>query len=380
MNLLIDHFSGLDDPREKAKVHYPLTNVLVIAVAAAIAGAESYEDIVLYGTSKRPWLATFLDLTNGIPSHDTFRRVFGLIDEEAFEQCFAAWTASRADAFEDEIVAIDGKTMRRSFDRSTGQSPLHIVSAWASDQSLVLAQEVTQEKSNEITAIPGVLETLQLEGALVTIDAMGCQTKIAEAILEKKADYLLALKANHKTGYSAVKKHFDDQRFRRGSLDHESQTEAKHDAFDESHGRVVRRRVFASTDAANLSALSKWPGLRSVIEVETIRSVKGDSEVEANIRYFLSSRDAGDPVLEDAARRHWSIENSLHWILDVTFNEDQSRIRDRVAASNWAVLRKVALNLLKSDSEARTSIRGRRKQAGWDNDYMGQLLHGNLMR
>ena len=188
--------------------------------------------------------------------------------------------------------------MRRSFDRSNGQSPLHIVrivSAWASDQSLVLAQEVTQEKSNEITAIPAVLETLQLEGALVTIDAMGCQTKIAEAILEKKADYLLTLKANHKTGYSAVKGHFDDQHSRRGALDQEPETEAIRDAFDESHGRLVRRRVFASTDAANLPALSKWPGLRSVVEVETIRSVNGDSEVEANIRYFLSSRDAGDP-------------------------------------------------------------------------------------
>ncbi len=198
-----------------------------------------------------------METQHGIPSHDTFRRVFSLTHEDAFEQCFAAWTASRADAFEDEIVAIDGKTMRRSFDRSTGQSPLHIVSAWASDQSLVLAQEVTQEKSNEITAIPAVLETLQLEDALVTIDAMGCQTKIAEAILEKKADYLLALKANHKTGYNAVKEHFDDQRSRRGSLDHEPETEAKHDAFDESHGRLVRRRVFASTDAAELPALSK---------------------------------------------------------------------------------------------------------------------------
>jgi predicted transposase YbfD/YdcC len=183
-----------------------------------------------------------------------------------------------------------------------------------------LAQEVTQEKSNEITAIPSVLETLQLEGALVTINAMGCQTKIAEAILKKKAGYLLALKANHKTGYSAVKEHLGDQRSRRGSLSHESQTEVTHDAFDESHGRLVRRRVFVSTDAAELPALSKWPGLQSVVEVETIRSVNGDSDVEANIRYVLSSRGASDPVLEDAARRHWSIENSLHRDVDVGYS------------------------------------------------------------
>jgi len=380
MEVLADRFSDLSDPREDGKVIYPLTDVLVIAVCAAIAGAESYEDIVLYGKSKRAWLTEFLDLEHGIPSHDTFRRVFGLIDAEAFEACFTDWAKSQAEEPNGELVAIDGKTIRRSFDHEKEQSPLHVVSAWASSQSLALAQEVVDEKSNEITAIPEVLDALQLEGALVTIDAMGCQKDIAEQILDEKADYLLALKANHKTAYEAVQDHFDDRCFGSGAFERGARSRLRSDGFDESHGRSVRRRVFACEEAAGLEALSGWPGLQSVVGIETIRTVKAESETNAEIRYFLSSREADDEVLEDAARRHWSIENSLHWVLDVTFGEDQSRIREETAASNWAVLRKMALNLLKSDSEANTSIKGRRKQAGWDNDYMRRLLHGNLIR
>ena len=380
MNVLADRFSALDDPRESGKVIYPLTDIVVIAVCAAIAGAESYEDIVLYGKSKTSWLSEFLDLDKGIPSHDTFRRVFGLIDAEAFEACFTSWAKSQAEDPDGEVVAIDGKTIRRTFDHGREQSPLHVVSAWASEQSLVLTQEVTSEKSNEITAIPEVLDALQLEGALVTIDAMGREIDIAEEILEEKADYLLALKENHKTAYRAVQTHFDDRCFGSGAFDRGARSRLRSDGFDESHGRVVRRRVFACSEASELEALSEWPGLQSVVGIETIRTVKGESETTAEIRYFLSSREAKDEVLEDAARQHWSIENSLHWVLDVTSDEDQSRVRDETAASNWAVLRKMALNLLKSDSEADTSIKGRRKQAGWDNDYMRRLLHGNLIR
>ena len=381
MNVLADRFSALDDPRESGKVIYPLTDIVVIAVCAAIAGAESYEDIVLYGKSKTSWLSEFLDLDKGIPSHDTFRRVFGLIDAEAFEACFTSWAKSQAESgLDGEVVAIDGKTIRRSFDHGREQSPLHVVSAWASEQSLVLTQEVTSEKSNEITAIPEVLGALNLEGALVTINAMGRETEIAEQIIEEKADYLLALKENHKTAYRAVQTHFDDRCFGSGAFDRGARSRLRSDGFDESHGRVVRRRGFACSEASELEALSEWPELQSVVGIETIRTVKGESETTAEIRYFLSSREAKDEVLEDAARQHWSIENSLHWVLDVTSDEDQSRVRDETAALGWAVLRKMALNLLKSDSEADTSIKGRRKQAGWDNDYMRKLLHGNLIR
>ena len=380
VNVLADRFSALDDPRESGKVIYPLTDIVVIAVCAAIAGAESYEDIVLYGKSKTSWLSEFLDLDKGIPSHDTFRRVFGLIDAEAFEACFTSWAKSQAEDPDGEVVAIDGKTIRRSFDHGREQSPLHVVSAWASEQSLVLTQEVTSEKSNEITAIPEVLGALNLEGALVTIDAMGRETEIAEQIIEEKADYLLALKENHKTAYRAVQTHFDDRCFGSGAFDRGARSRLRSDGFDESHGRVVRRKVFACSEASELEALSEWPGLQSVVGIETIRTVKGESKTTAEIRYFLSSREAKDEVLEDAARQHWSIENSLHWVQDVTSDEDQSRVRDETAALGWAVLRKMALNLLKSDSEADTSIKGRRKQAGWDNDYMRKLLHGNLIR
>lgn len=253
-----------------------------------------------------------------------------------------------------------------------------LLSAWASSQSLVLAQEAREEKSNEITAIPEVLEAIELEGALVTIDAMGRETDIAEQIIEEKADYLLALKANHETAYRAVQAHFEERCFGSGAFERGA------DGFEATGwapptAKAQRRRVFTCSEASELEALSEWPQLKSVVGTESIRTVKGDSGTTAEIRYFLSSRKAEDEALEDAARRHWSIENSLHWAGDVTFNEDQSRVRDETAALGWAVLRKIALNLLKSDSGADTSIKGRRKQAGRDNEYMRRLLHGNLI-
>lgn len=379
MDALIDHFSDLEDPRCPGKTSYPLTDILVIAVCAVIAGAESYEDIALYGRSKQHWLASLLDLPNGIPSHDTFRRVFMLIDAAAFGECFTAWVVSRAEPLKEEVVAIDGKTVCRSFDRRHGQSPLHVVSAWAAGQSLALAQQVTDEKSNEITALPEILDALELEGALVTADAMGCQKEIAERILGRKADYLLALKANHRKAHEAVRDHFDRHCFGRGAAERGMRSRLRHDAFDAGHGRLVRRRVFACSRAAGLEALSEWPGLKAVLATENIRSVTGRTGVSSEIRYFLSSRPARDETLAKAIRQHWTIENNLHWVLDVTFDEDQCRVRDRTAAENWALLRKIALNLLQSDS-SKSSVAARRKRAGWDDDYMYGLLHGNLMR
>ena len=209
---------------------------------------------------------------------------------------------------------------------------------------------------------------------------MGCQVDIAEEILQEKADYLLALKANHETAYRAVQAHFEERCFGSGAFERGAESRLRSDGFDESHGRVVRRRVFTSSEASELEALSEWPGFQSVFGAQAIRTVQGESETNSEIRYFLSNRGAGDKALGDAVRQHSSLENSLHWVLDVTFGKDQSRVRDETAALGWAVLRKMALNLLKSDSEADTSIKGRRKQAGWDNDYMRRLLHGNLIR
>jgi len=357
---------GVEDPRCSGKVEHRLVEVLVIAVCAVIACAESWDDIALYGRSKLAWLRTFLDLPNGTPSHDTFRRVFMLIDPDAFEAGFSAWVGSLADRFEREVVAIDGKTIRRSFDHGRDQSPLHVVSAWASGQGLVLGQRCVDGKSNEITAVPELLDQLALHNSIVTLDAMGCQTAIAEKILARGGDYLLTLKGNHPLAHAAVVEHFDQRCFRRGAT-----SRADCDAFDGTHGRLVRRRVFASTEAAALEALSGWPGLRTVLAVESIRSVNSAPiKVESEIRYFLSSCPDSPAVLGQAVRSHWAIENTLHWVLDVTFREDDSRVRDRTAARNLALLRKIALNIVGRDTTTKASVRARRKKAAWNDAYM----------
>jgi len=365
------YFVAVEDPRCSGKVEHRLIDVLVIAVCAVIACAESWDDIALYGRSKLAWLRTFLELANGIPSHDTFRRVFMLIDPDAFEAGFAAWVGSLADRFEREVVAIDGKTVRRSFDHGREQSALHVVSAWASEQGLVLGQRCVDGKSNEITAVPELLDQLALENSIVTLDAMGCQTAIAEKILARGGDYLLTLKGNHPLAHVAVVEHFDQHCFRRGASHR-----ADCDGFDETHGRLVRRRVFASTDAAALDALSGWPSLRTVLAVESIRSVNSAPKVESEIRYFLSSCPDAPAVLGQAIRSHWAVENALHWVLDVTFREDDSRVRDRTAARNLALLRKIALNIVGRDKTSKASVRARRKRAAWNDAYMLQLLLG----
>ncbi|MFL5284488.1 MAG: ISAs1 family transposase [Rhodopila sp.] len=336
-----------------------------------VACAESWCDIALYGRSKLAWLRTFLELPNGIPSHDTFRRVFMLIDPDAFEAGFTAWVSSLVAGFEREVVAIDGKTLRRSFDHGREQLPLHLVSAWASGQGLVLGQRCVDGKSNEITAIPALLEQLALQNSIVTLDAMGCQRAIAEQILARGGDYVLALKANHPTAYAAVAAHFEQHCFRPGAV-----CRADCDAFDDTHGRLVRRRVFASTKAADLDAPKDWPGLHTVLAVEAIRSANGTPKVETEIRYFLSSCRDDPAILGKVVRTHWAIENRLHWVLDVTFREDDSRVRDHRAARNFAILRKVAINLVSRDRSAKASMRARRKKAAWNDSYMRQLLVG----
>ena len=277
-------FTGLEDPRETRRCDHQLIDILVIAVCAVIACAESWEDIALYGRSKQAWLKTFLALPNGIPSHDTFRRVFMLIDPDAFEVCFTRWVQSWARGVEREVVAVDGKTVRRSGSRRHDHGPLHVVSAWASGQGLALGQRAVDGKSNEIVAVPELLETLHLEGCIVTLDAMGCQRDIAAQIRAKGADYLLVLKANHGRAFVAVREHFEQTCFGQGAGGR-----PVFDAFDEGHGRLVRRRVFVASAIEDLEPLHGWPDLRAVLAVETIRSVNGTGPVEAEIRYFLTS-------------------------------------------------------------------------------------------
>src|SRR5215218_6101438 len=362
-------FAGLEDPRETRRCDHQLIDILVIAAIAVIACAESWEDIELYGRSKQAWLKTFLALPNGIPSHDTFRRVFMLIDPDAFEGCFARWAQSLTGEVEREVVAIDGKAVRRSGSLRHDHGPLHLVSAWASDRGLVLGQREVDGKSNEITAVPELLDTLHLDGSIVTLDAMGCQKDIAARIRAKAADYLLVLKANHGHAFEAVREHFERSCFGRGSGGR-----PVFDAFDESHGRLVRRRVFVSSAVRELESLRDWPDLGTVLAVETIRGVHGTGKAEAEIRYFLTSCGDDPAVLVRAIRRHWSIENALHWVLDVTFREDDSRVRDRTAARNLALLRKIALNLVAGDRSGQASLRGRRKKAAWNDDYMLRII------
>jgi predicted transposase YbfD/YdcC len=365
---LINAFAEIDDPRCAYKVEYDLLEIVIMAICGVIAGAESWEDIALYAKSKEAWLKNFLALKHGIPSHDTFRRVFMLIDPTQFEQCFRDWVVQWLGATQIRHVAIDGKTLRHSFDRKRDQSPLHLVSAWASEQRVVLGQVAVDRKSNEITAIPALLAGLAIAGGLVTIDAVGCQKAIAQAILDQHADYVLTVKGNQHRTLQAVEAWFEEQAFAiPASL------KPVLDAFDAHHGRLTRRRVFVHPAPTELTVLEDWPGIKSILAVESIRLVKPHGAVTAEKRYFLSSVPVEDERQIAAIRQHWSIENRLHWVLDVTFQEDASRVRDQHARHNLALLRKIANNLIQHSTTA-GSVRGRRKQAAWNNDFVAQLL------
>jgi predicted transposase YbfD/YdcC len=349
-------------------VEHNLIEMLIMAICGVIACAESWEDIAQYAKSKEMWLRSFLTLKHGIPSHDTFRRVFMLIDPTQFEQCFRRWVGQWLGADQIGHVAIDGKTIRHSFDHKREQSPMHLVSAWASERRLVLGQVAVDSKSNEITAIPTLLAGLDLSGGLVTIDAAGCQKAITQAILDQDADYVLTLKGNQKCTLQTVETWFTAHAFA-------VPTSLKPvlDTFDERHGRLTRRRVFVHPVPTELPVLEEWPGVQSILAVESIRMIKPHGRVTAEKRFFLSSLPVTDDRQIAAIRQHWSIENSLHWVLDVTFQEDISRVREQHARHNLALLRKVAINLI-HHSPTTGSVRGRRKQAAWNDAFLAQLL------
>ena len=368
LNHLIAAFAKIDDPRCAYKVEHNLNEILIMAICGVIAGAEGWKDIALYAKSKEGWLRSFLTLKHGVPSHDTFRRVFMLIDPAQFEQCFRHWIGQWLGTDQVGHVAIDGKTLRHSFDRKREQSPLHLVSAWASEHRLVLGQEAVDRKSNEITAIPALLAGLDLSGGLVTIDAVGCQKAITQAILDQHADYVLTVKGNQKRTLQAIATWFEEHAFAvPASL------KPVLDALDESHGRLTRRRVFVHSVPTKLEIPEDWPGIKSILAVESIRMIKPHGGVTAEKRYFLSSVSVEDKRQIAAIRQHWSIENSLHWVLDVTFQEDASRVRDQHARHNLALLRKIAINLIHHSTTTGT-VCGRRKQAAWNDMFMAQLL------
>jgi predicted transposase YbfD/YdcC len=373
LEALISQFARIEDPRCDWRVEHKLLDILVIAVCAVIGEAESFEDIALYGRCKRDWLEGFLELPGGIPSHDTFRRVLMLIDPDRFERCFLDWVRSvfRPDAGAPRQIAIDGKTVRRSFDRRNGHSPLHLVSAFAVEHGLVLAQRAADAKRGELTVLPDLLDGLDLRSCLVSLDALACQPEIAAQIIGRGGDYLLALKGNQKKAHAEVKRWFEAKAF---ALD--GSLRPCCDAFEDGHGRLVRRRVFTCTELEPLAAARRWPGLTAVLAIENIRGVNGSGNVTAEIRYYLSSSKLPPTQLASAIRSHWAIENRLHWALDVGFNEDASRVRERNAARNLALLRKIALNFARANTTLKASLKGKRKSAAWDNAFVATLITG----
>lgn len=365
---LFDHFGGIEDPRDQKKRRHLLIDMIVIAIAAVICGADAWTQVEEFGIAKEAWFRQFLELPNGIPSHDTFGRVFSVLSPEVFEACFREWVASVQEACGEDIVAIDGKSLRRSHCRKKGVGPLHMVSAWSTANGLVLAQQATEAKSNEITAIPKVLEMLELKGCIVTIDAMGCQKAIVEKIVAQDGDYVLALKGNQGTLEQAVEELFIDA----DAAGYAGWSMDSHETIDRGHGRVETRRYFTLTAVDKIPRAADWEKLNMVGMVQSERQVNGKTTAET--RFYIGSIGADAQRFAWAVRNHWGIENRLHWCLDIAFREDESRIRDRQAANNLAVMRHIALNLLKKDTTIKGGMKTKRLVAGWDEDYLANLL------
>jgi predicted transposase YbfD/YdcC len=355
------YFSNIDDPRIERNKQHLLEDILVLTVLAVICGAESWESIEHYGNSKTEFLKTFLQLPNGIPSHDTIQRIFERIDPEQFRTGFVEFVSSICVKDRMDLINIDGKTLRHSFDSNTGKSAIHMVSAWSQSNKMVLGQFKVDDKSNEITAIPKLLDLLDIQESIITIDAMGCQKEIAGKIIEKKADYILALKGNQKYIREEV-----EETFKKRPYDKYNKT------IEKEHGRVETRECFIINNMDWLFEKDNWAGIQSIIKIQSERWIKGKTEKEN--RYYISSLNEDAEFMNKAIRGHWGIENSLHWVLDVQFREDESRKRKGHSAENFAIIRHIALNLLKKNNTIRASIVSKRLIAAWDNDFLLNLF------
>jgi len=358
----LQYFAELKDPRVERNRDHVLEEILLIAIAAVLSGAESWNDMEEYGKAKKDWLSTLLQLPSGIPSHDTFNRVFAALDAEELEKGFVAWVSSIARLTAGEVVAIDGKSLRGS-GTTSGKPIVHMVSAWASANNLVLGQRKVDDKSNEITAIPRLLEALELSGTVVTIDAMGCQKTIAAKIVDKKADYILAVKENQGHLLEEVK-----DSFRMLAAD------AVAEEIDCGHGRVEKRTCSVVADTSLVEQAAQWPSLQGLVRIQAERYHKVSGKTEREIRYYITSLRPDAARLNAAIRQHWGIENKLHWALDVSFGEDRSRKRAGNSARNFSLLNRIALNLLRQETSLKRGIKGKRLKAGWDHAYLLKLL------
>ena len=366
-----DHFESLDDPRvQRSKLH-PLPNIVFIAVCAVLCGSNDFVGMAKFGVSKLAWLGKYLDLANGVPSHDTFGRVLSVLDPVQFVACFTSWVKRFADSAVGRLIGIDGKTARASLNQAAGRNPLHVVSAWASDVRLVLGQVAVDEKSNEITAIPKLLELLELSGAVVTLDAMGCQKEIADKIREGGGDYVLAVKGNQEHLADDVIAHFAalDEAAEQGRLDQQATV---YETTDADHGREEHRRCQAVPAPKALRGHGDWKDLKSICRVTRTYVERGQEKSE--VRYFISSLKSDARMLGRAVRGHWGVENGLHWVLDMTFAEDRSRARTGHAQHNFALLRRWVLSLLRQDETITASIEKKRLMAGWNGEILERFL------
>lgn len=360
---LIHHFSSIEDPRVNRQKRHQLQDIFFISICAMICGADNWVSIEEFGLAKEQWFTELLGLEHGIPSHDTFGAVYAAIDTDLFSACFSRWVADLANITKGEVIAIDGKCLRRSVDKASKKAAIYMVSAWAQQNNLVLGQVKVDDKSNEITAIPKLLSRLDIAGAVITVDAMGCQKKIAEQIVRQGGDYVFSLKGNQGNLHDDVKSFFTS------SLS----PAVAAVSYEGDHGRIETRTLRATADIAWLQERHDWNSLRSIIAVTAKREI-GDKMTEET-RYFISSLDADDPQrLERAVRAHWAIENNLHWVLDIAFDEDSNRTRKGHSAANLAVIRHIALNLIKAEKTSKVGIKIKRLKAGWDNDYLLRIL------
>ena len=364
--VFLSYFKGLNDPRQQGKVVYPLEEILLLCLLAVLAGAETFVDIALFGSKKLELLRRFRPFKNGTPAHDHLGDILAVLDAEQFQRCFVTWVAARTGTPEG-VIAIDGKTLRRSGRKKDASPPIHLVSAFAARQRLVLGQLKVAEKSNEITAIPKLLAMLAIEGAIVTIDAMGCQREIAQKVVDKRANYVLALKGNQGALREDVETFVAEQK----AVGFKDTAISRDSTVDGDHGRIETRTTTVIHDVEWLRHRHNWPGLKAVVMVESTREIAG--KIEQETRFYITSLVLLAPLLGPIIRSHWAIENSLHWVMDMVFRDDECRVRTDHAPANFATIKHMAHNMIRN-TPRKASLRLKRKAAGWDDDFLASLL------